>query len=269
MDTPHYFLETIRTLAKERSLHMETSFGDWIISLSNTKYKVTRHIMGYTFPLNNVVAAKLCDDKSALSSVLEQAGIPCVSHTLLLTPEHTWFLGEDGNAERIKRFLQEHPFPIVVKSNEGTSGKDVFLIHNHAELEYTLLQLFQKHRGVALSPFMDISMEYRVIVLDDQELLTYGKQRGEGEWKHNLSHGGKCEEVRDPAMRTQLHHLAKEALHAIGARLGAVDIVNTKEGYKIIEINGGISINKAAMQLENGDERSKEVYRSILIAMFG
>jgi len=74
-------------------------------------------------------------------------------------------------------YAEDIGYPLVCKPNVGTGGEDVDRIDNGAELEQSVLQLFQKHRAICLSPFLEIEQEYRVLMLDDECELIYAKRR--------------------------------------------------------------------------------------------
>ncbi len=262
-----FFIQALQELSNDMHLEMKVTFGGWIISLTN-KDGLTKRILGYTFPINDAATSGIFKDKAALSALLAEEHIPHVHHELLLSPEHTWFLGKDGNKSTLDNFTNKHPFPLVLKPNAGTSGDDIYLVHKQWELEHTLLQLFHTTRAVAICPFEQIDFEYRVIVLRGQVLLVFGKQAPRDGWQHNLSKGGTTFDITDEKVIAELHDLAVSAMTTVGAYLGAVDIVHTPDGLKIIEINGGISLEKVSHLLHDGALRCTAVYRSIIKDLF-
>jgi glutathione synthase/RimK-type ligase-like ATP-grasp enzyme len=75
------------------------------------------------------------------------------------------------------RLLAQHPQGLVVKPNEGTSGKSVFLVSSRPALELAVNRIFASHASLGISPYLEIEDEVRVVLLDDAPLVVYGKNR--------------------------------------------------------------------------------------------
>jgi len=65
----------------------------------------------------------------------------------------------------------------VVKPNEGTSGRSVFLVSCRPQLELAVQEIFTAHASLAIAPYLAIEDEVRVVVLDASALVVYGKNR--------------------------------------------------------------------------------------------
>ena len=61
--------------------------------------------------------------------------------------------------------------------------------------------------------------------------------------------------------------LARKAVDLFGIRFASVDIIETKEGCMILEINGGVMMENIAGT--NGDlyEKAKGIYRDAILKM--
>src|SRR5260370_14726422 len=73
--------------------------------------------------------------------------------------------------------LSQHPEGLVVKPNEGTSGKSVFWVSTRPRLERAVAEIFSSHLTLAVSPFVEIEDEVRVIVIDELAVVVYRKNR--------------------------------------------------------------------------------------------
>ncbi len=165
----------LREIAAEKGLQLTTFSQDWILRLQ--KGSVSRHIFGYNFEINSATAEQLAGDKSAISDLLENIGLAHVDHHLFLHPQLAGYVSPNGNWPEILAYVEDIGYPLVCKPNVGTGGEDVDRIDNGAELEQSVLALFQKHRAICLSPFLEIEQEYRVLMLDDECELIYAKRR--------------------------------------------------------------------------------------------
>jgi glutathione synthase/RimK-type ligase-like ATP-grasp enzyme len=165
----------LREIAAEQELDLSSFSQDWILRLE--KGGQARHIFGYNFEINSATAQLIAGDKAAISDLLTHRGTPVVEHKLFLQPALSGYVSADGNWAAMRAYAEAHDFSLVCKPNEGTGGLGVSHVHNAVELENAVHQLFKSNRAIALSPYLDIELEYRVIVLDDVCELIYSKQR--------------------------------------------------------------------------------------------
>jgi predicted ATP-grasp superfamily ATP-dependent carboligase len=105
------------------------------------------------------------------------AGIACVPHTLFLSPEMNQYVAQPGSWEAMLRLLDANPQGIVVKPNEGTTGESVFLVKTKPALELAVSRIFASHLSLAISPYVNIEDEVRVVLLDGDAIVVYGKNR--------------------------------------------------------------------------------------------
>lgn len=103
--------------------------------------------------------------------------IPCVEHELFMSYNHSKYISNAGNFSKMFAYAQEHGFNLVCKSNDGSSGKSVFLITTPLELEQACINIFSSSEYVCLSPFYNIKHEYRSIILNGKTKLFYRKIR--------------------------------------------------------------------------------------------
>src|SRR6516225_7811988 len=94
-----------------------------------------RHFaFGYDVGLNSAMAHRIANDKSATSEVLTLSGVDCIAHTIFLNPRLAEYVAARGSWEAMLALLAQHPGGIVVKPNEGTSGKSVFRVASKPSL---------------------------------------------------------------------------------------------------------------------------------------
>jgi glutathione synthase/RimK-type ligase-like ATP-grasp enzyme len=137
-----------------------------------------RHLaFGYDLGLNSAVAHRIANDKAATADVLRASGIPCIPHTLFLSPEMNEYVPPQRSWQAMLVLLRENPDGIVVKPNEGTSGDSVFKVTAEPDLELAVHRIFSSNLGLAVSPYVEIENEVRVVLLDQHPLVVYGKNR--------------------------------------------------------------------------------------------
>ncbi len=268
------FLKIIREIADGEKLECGIFSDGWGIRLSNGEK--TGFIVGYQFPLNNAAAKELCQDKCLTYEAMLDAGIPAVPHFFL-----SWIDYRDRNEtaalSALKAYLASDHVA-VVKNNYGTGGHQVYRVTEEAEADEAFENIFSKVYGASVSPFVDIFEEYRVVMLDGRARLTIRKER-ESEivdgkkvyktWKHNLGQGATGVPVTDPSLKQRLHRLAKRAAAAANVRFASVDLVDTADGLKVLEINGGVMLEHYASQSSAGYDQVKALYKAAILHYFG
>lgn len=175
LNSQRIFVQAIKTYCAEHGLAVDIRADGWLIVMQDgARQKLA---FAYDLGLNSAVAHQIANDKSATSDVLALSGIACVPHTLFLNPELNAFVPPSSSWEAMLALLQQYPKGVVVKPNEGTSGKSVFWVTSKPALELAVKRIFSAHMALVLSPYLDIEDEVRVIVLDCQPLVVYSKSR--------------------------------------------------------------------------------------------
>ena len=82
-----------------------------------------------------------------------------------------------GIWEAVLEHLRQNPDEIVVKPNEGTSGNLVFKVLDRPALERAVSDILSLNLNLAVSPYLEIKNEVRVILVDDLPVIVYGKNR--------------------------------------------------------------------------------------------
>jgi glutathione synthase/RimK-type ligase-like ATP-grasp enzyme len=177
------FVDAVKRYCSEHGIAVEIRSQGWLIVMR--KGRKTHFTFGYDVGLNSAVAHRIANDKSATADVLALSGIACIPHALFLNPRLNAPGSPRGSWQAMLKLLDEHPAGVVVKPNEGTSGKSVFLATNRPLLELAVDRVFASSPSLAISPFVDIDDEVRVILLDEAPAVVYRKDRpsvtGDGE----------------------------------------------------------------------------------------
>jgi glutathione synthase/RimK-type ligase-like ATP-grasp enzyme len=173
MNKPRILVEIVTRYCAERGIALDVRAEGWLLVLGQLPRR--QLILGYDFGLNSAVAHRVATDKAATAEVLALSDVACVPHTYFMAPllsgapEPPW-------AEMLE-LLQTHPDGLVVKPNEGTSGRSVTRVTDRRALEDAVNAIFAVAANVALSPFLKIEDEIRVVLLDGAALIVYRKQR--------------------------------------------------------------------------------------------
>lgn len=170
-----FLVRALRELASERGIELSSYCHDWVLCLE--KGGRVSHVHGYHFELGTATAQLIAGDKAATSALLGGGGVPHVEHRLLLHPREASYVGSAGNWAATLAWAEARDFRLVVKPNEGSGGREVARVSTALELEDAVHRLFERHRSLALSPYLEIEGEIRCVMLEGEPLLLYAKER--------------------------------------------------------------------------------------------
>lgn len=176
----------IRELCLEMDIKMEKLSYDWILQLS--KDGKVRHIAGSRFDLNPEAAGNIACDKYGAYSVLKSQDVPVIDHVMLFNPKTRGkYVTDEGNSMKVVSEFLKHK-KLVIKGNQGSEGRGVFLCKTLKEAEVAIQELFKKNGSISICPCYDIKTEYRTFFIKGQVALIYGKTKPYviGDGKRNL-----------------------------------------------------------------------------------
>lgn len=177
--------------------------------------------------LNSSLAVDTCDDKVVMSAALAAAGVPTLRTAVAFSIESALQVGEAFG------------YPLIVKPVSGSWGRLLAKANSPAALR-TLLeqkqQLGNHHHGIFYmqeyieKPGRDI----RSFVVGGEVLAA--SYRNAEHWITNVARGAVstvCE------VTPEIKQMSRAAAAAVGAEIAGVDLVETADGLKVIEVNGG------------------------------
>ena len=175
LSSQRIFVDAIRKYCLTHDIAIEVRSDGWLIMLRRGD---RRHLaFAYDVGLNSATAHQIANDKAATAEVLKLSGVPCIPHTLFLGPKLAAYAPASGSWEAVLRLLDEYPAGLVVKPNEGTSGDCVFLVTTRPKLEVAATRIFSAYPSLAVSPYVEIQDEVRVVLVDDLPVAVYSKDR--------------------------------------------------------------------------------------------
>jgi [lysine-biosynthesis-protein LysW]--L-2-aminoadipate ligase len=188
--------------------------------------------------LNGAGALVAAHDKLLTARALRLAGLPH-PHTSLIAA------GMPAAAPEL---------PLVLKPRFGSWGRDVVVCRTAAELDAALeraafLGWFREHGALAQELIPPLGWDLRIVVAGGRVVGAVRRFAVPGEWRTNVSLGGRADPVVPaPAARA----LALAAAAAIRADLIGVDLLPTPGGYVVSELNGAVDFRPAyALDGEN------------------
>lgn len=169
------FVQAIRHYCARHGIAVDLRSGGWLIAMRRGETR--RFAFGYDIGLNSVIAHRLANDKSATAEVLALENVPCIPHHLFLNPSLGAHVAGSSWHEAMLDLLAQNPQGVVVKPNEGTSGRAVFKATTRDEIDRAVREVFSSSLGLVIAPYVEIEQEVRVILLDGKPMIVYRKQR--------------------------------------------------------------------------------------------
>ncbi|OAF00703.1 RimK-like protein [Bradyrhizobium centrolobii] len=175
MASERVFVQAIRRYCARHNVTVDVRPGGWLVAMR--RGAKCHFAFGYDIGLNSAIAHRLANDKSATAEVLALAGVPCIAHHLFLNPKMGVHVVGSTWREAMLALLVQNPQGVVVKPNEGTSGRYVFKATSRDELDHAVGEVFSSSLGLVISPYVAIEEEVRVILLDQTPMIVYSKKR--------------------------------------------------------------------------------------------
>jgi ribosomal protein S6--L-glutamate ligase len=126
--------------------------------------------------------------------------------------------------------------PLVVKLLEGTQGKGVVLAETNNAAESVINAFKSLQANILVQEFIKEAQgsDIRCFVIDGKVVGAIQRQAMEGEFRANLHLGGKASVVK---ITKEERQIALKATKAMGLKVAGVDIIRSKTGPKVLEIN--------------------------------
>lgn len=170
------FQKIVIDCCKELGINIKIVSKGWVILLE--KENQIRFVVGQKFDLNGHGIGLVMDDKYAMFEVLKEKNIPTIQYQILYRPTIQKEYAKNCNHyEMAEKYFKEHNNDMVIKANCGLSGHDVYHVTEKEKIKFYLDKVFQNNEALSLCPFYKIKAEYRLIVLDNECLLMYGKRK--------------------------------------------------------------------------------------------
>lgn len=126
--------------------------------------------------------------------------------------------------------------PVIIKMAESTHGVGVVLAETFATAE-SIVEAFRKLKEkVLLQEYIVESSgaDVRVLVVGGEIIAAMKRQAKEGEFRSNLHRGASSEPIR---LEEEEEELVKKAVKLLGLDVAGVDLLRSKRGPLIIEVN--------------------------------
>jgi RimK family alpha-L-glutamate ligase len=171
-------------------------------------------------------ALVVAHDKLLTARTLRLSGLPH-PHTTLLSPALPAAVPE---------------LPLVLKPRFGSWGRDVELCSTVEELDEALMRLhgkawFREHGALAQELVEPRGWDMRLVIAGGRVVGAACRLARRGEWRTNAALGAQVEPVDPPPIARAL---ALAAARAARLDLVGVDLLPTRNGFVVLELNGAV-----------------------------
>jgi len=155
---------------------------------------------------------------------LEAMGIPVINSAAAIARSRDKLAGQVGG------------LPAILKLTQGTQGVGVMIAHSAAEVESILGTLWDLGQEILLQEFVAESRgrDVRALVVGDRVVGAMRREAPRGEFRSNLHRGGFGTAIQLPP---EYAEAAVRAAKVIGLEVAGVDLLESNEGPKIVELN--------------------------------
>jgi ribosomal protein S6--L-glutamate ligase len=126
--------------------------------------------------------------------------------------------------------------PVVVKLLEGTQGIGVILAESAMAASSVVEAFHGLDQNILIQKFIREAngADIRALVVGRRVVAAMRRQAVAGEFRSNIHRGGKAKKLRLPA---DYRRTALAAARVLGLRVAGVDLIESKEGPMIMEVN--------------------------------
>ena len=197
-----------------------------------------------------------CTNKVYLKEFLFHKGIPMPRSELI-------FCKNPPVYEELATMLGRQ---MVLKIPDGSFSVGIHKVESEQQYLSKLEELYMRSSVLLVQEFLPTQYDWRIGVLNGEAIFACKYYMARGHWqiyRHTVNgstRSGKCETIPVHLVPRRITKLAEKASAAIGKGFYGVDLKETENGLKIIEINDNPSVDHGVEDMILGNE----LYRIIL-----
>ena len=126
--------------------------------------------------------------------------------------------------------------PLVMKLLQGTQGQGIVLAETRKAAESVMSAFRQLEADILVQEFIKESSgtDIRALVVGDNVVAAMRRIAPEGEFRSNVHRGGRTEQI---TLNQEEEKIAVEAASGLGLRIAGVDLMRSKRGPLVLEVN--------------------------------
>ena len=269
-----------------------------------TKDNKFTYIYDNVFENNPASLYKILKDKSAVYELLNSHKIPCVEHFYFFSKgkiDNDLENKLNFQLNKYKKLVIKHnegmsgnDVYFIDNSNDLISKSKRIFNKYHSLTISPFYNFLHEYRVVVLNGKVKLAFDkIRPFIVGDgkttvqklahnkygnkmmfsknvnPQLIAKANEKITLNWKHNLNFGSVPEIVNDDKILERLSKIATSASNALNIKFACIDIIETDDNeYKVLEINGSVTMGKFASFSETNYNLAKEIYREAILDNF-
>lgn len=164
-------------------------------------------------------------DKLHSLQIMSEAGLPIPNTTVIAHDRDIWPAIEIAGG-----------LPVIIKLIRGTQGRGVFLVSEFHTVESIWNTLNRLREQMLIQEYIEEArgQDTRIIVVGNRCIAAMRRTAAKGEFRSNLHRGGTAESV---SLDSHSRRLAIQAAQAHGLAVAGVDILQSRRGPLLLEVN--------------------------------
>ncbi|WP_276168548.1 RimK family alpha-L-glutamate ligase [Zobellia alginiliquefaciens] len=150
--------------------------------------------------------------------------------------------------------------PLIIKLQEGTHGLGVVLAETKKSAKSIIDTFYKMDTSILLQEFIEESNgeDIRVFVVGNKVIASMKRRSGNDEFRSNVHRGGSTEAVQ---LTKKEETMALNAAKYIGLGVAGVDLIRSKKGPLLIEVNASPGLQ--GIEAATGVNIAKEIVRFV------
>lgn len=219
--------------------------------------KVTKHGAAIVkqFELNKVftsarsLSITRARNKVLTLQVMAKNGIPIPETVFSINPE---------NIEEQLNLLGGPP--VIIKLQEGTHGLGVILAESKNSAKSIIDTFYKMDTGILIQKYIEEANgeDIRIFIVGDKIVGSMKRLSAEGEFRSNVHRGGDVEAVKLSANEKRM---ALNAVKHLGLGVAGVDLIRSKKGPLLIEVNASPGLQ--GIEAATGNNIAMEIVKFV------
>ena len=218
------------------------------------------------------IGAKVTRHGAAIVKQFEMNGVFSTAHSLSITrarnkvrtlqilsrkhipiPETLFSINPDDIEEQIE--LLGGP-PVIIKLQEGTQGLGVILAETKKSAKSIIDTFYKMDTSILIQKYIEESNgeDIRIFVVGNKVIASMKRTSAVDEFRSNVHRGGFTEAI-EPTAKEQ--YIALSATKHLGLGVAGVDIIRSKKGPLLIEVNASPGLQ--GIEVATGVNIAKEI----------
>lgn len=140
-----------------------------------------------------------------------------------------------GSKESAKEIIKKHKLPLILKLLSGFGGHGVMIMDTKEAAQGVIETMKTLKQEILIEEFLpNPGEDVRGIVAGEEVIASYKRVAAKGEKKTNISSGGKGISFQ---LTGEMEDICIRSAKAIKSKIAAVDMIDSKDGVKVIEVN--------------------------------